>query len=487
MQWFRRQLRSGPRRARTAPRVALAVGLLAASGALALVGPATASAAVGNPLVSEASGRCLDVQGNDQTPGTAVAIWDCNGQQNQGWVFTGSGELRTFDESRCLDVPGRSTTAGTALIIWTCNGQSNQQFRLNSNGTITAVESNLCLDVEGNGTANGTSVVTWSCNGQANQRWNHSGGPITPPPSGSCDVAPVDPNATEAARDLLCYLYELSGNHILSGQQESTWVAGPDYEINYIHGHTGRYPAIRGLDMGDSPDFGSRALAWWNAGGIPSVSYHMGSPAQSQDGYNGSRMSADINAALTPGTADHNRFIQRLDAAAAQLQIVENGGGAVLWRPFHEAGGTWFWWSMEGGNQYNRLWRFIFEYYTQTKGLHNLVWLHPYNGDPQASFYPGKAYVDVGGADTYAGNHGPLTGLFNETRNIVGSTIPIALHENGPIPDPSQLQSSGTDWVAFNTWHTSWITDTSINPVWLLQDVYSSSYVITRDEVPDLG
>ncbi len=41
--------------------------------------------------------------------------------------------------------------------------------------------------------------------------------------SSSCKVAPVDPKATRQARNLLCYLYSVYGNHILSGQQESPW------------------------------------------------------------------------------------------------------------------------------------------------------------------------------------------------------------------------------------------------------------------------
>lgn len=466
------------RRAQWLARSLVSAGMVLAC-TVAVGGAGPASAAVGSPLVSAASGRCLDVIGNTPANGTQVGIWDCNGQQNQGWVFTAAGELRTFNETKCLNSP--NSAAGTRLTISDCNGTANQQFRLNSSGTITLTASGLCLDVEGNNLANGTRVIQWGCNGQANQRWSQSGGGQQP-----CSVAPIDPNATVQARKLLCYLYSQYGNHIISGQQESTWVSGPDYEINYIYNNTGKYPAIRGLDRGDAPDFGARALAWWNSGGIPMVGYHMGSPAQEQDGYNGSLMNANINAALTPGTADYNRLIQRLDGAAAQLKIVQDGGGAVIWRPFHEAGGTWFWWSKEGGSQYVRLWRFVYTYYTQTKGLHNLVWMHPFNGEPNASFYPGRAYVDVGGADTYAGDHGPLTALFNTTRNIVGSTIPIALHENGRIPDPGQLQSTGTRWVLFNTWHTSWITDTNINPVSLLRTVYSSSYVVTRDELPNL-
>lgn len=310
----------------------------------------------------------------------------------------------------------------------------------------------------------------------------------TPTPgSSTCNANPVDPNATAAARRLLCYLYSQYGNHIISGQQESLWNSGgSEHEMSYIFSNTGKYPAIRGMDRGDSPDFGSRALAWWNAGGIPMVGYHMGSPAQNSDGYNGSLMSANINNALTPGHADYNRLIQRLDGVAAQLQIVQNGGGAVIWRPWHEASGTWFWWSMEGASQYNRLWIFTYNYMVNTKGLHNLVWMHPFNGSPTSAWYPGKAYVDVGGADTYASNHNSLISMFNTSRNIYGSVIPIALHENGRIPDPDLLQADGARWVLFNTWHGTWLTSTSNNSISLLQKVYNSPYVVTRDELPNL-
>ncbi len=469
--------------------ITLTVVLAVMVAVVAIVSPAPA--AVGR-LVGAGSGRCLDVVGGNSATGTGVQIWDCNGQAGQTWNVNAAGELRVFNDTRCLDAFGAGTAPGTRLIIWTCSGQANQRFTLRSDGSILAAGSQLCVDVTGQGTANGTAVALWTCNGQANQRWSQNGGPVpTPsttssPPPGTCNAQPVDPNATAAARRLLCYLYSQYGNHILSGQQESTWVSGPDYEMNYIQSNTGKLPAIRGMDMGDAPTFGSRAAAWWNAGGIPMVGYHMGAPNQSQDGYNGSLLTANINAALTPGTADYTRFLQRMDAAAAQLAQVQAVGGAVIWRPFHEAGGTWFWWSKEGGSQYNRLWRFMFDYYTRVKGLHHLVWMHPFNGQPQSSFYPGKAYVDFGGADTYAGDHNPLLPMFNTTRNIYGTTIPIALHENGPIPDPNQLQSSGARWVLFNTWHTTWITNTSTNPISLLQQVYSHSYVITRDELPNL-
>ncbi|WP_328653134.1 lectin [Micromonospora sp. NBC_00330] len=479
-----------PRRRRRTRWMSLLIAVLTTAGvslsAVWLTAGNAAAASTGR-LVSAASGRCLDVVGNAATTGTRVQIWDCNGQANQTWTFTDAGELRVFNNSLCLDAEAGQTSAGTAAIIWSCTGAANQQWRLSSNGSITGVQSGLCLDVSGAATAAGTLVALWNCNGQANQRWSQGGGnPTTPPPTpGGCNVAPVDPNATASARRLLCYVYSQSGNHILSGQQESTWVSGPEYEMNIIRNASGKYPAVRGQDMGDAPDFGARGLAWWNAGGIPMVGYHMGSPAQNTDGYDGSRMPANINAALTSGTADNGRLNQRLTAWANQLKIIQNGGGAVLFRPWHEASGTWFWWSMEGAGQYNRLWAYTYNF-MRAQGVHNLVYLHPFNGSPSSAWYPGKQYVDIGGADTYAGDHGPLTSMFNAARNVYGGSIPIALHENGRIPDPAQLQSSGTRWVLFNTWHTSFISDSSINSPSFINTVYNSSYVVTRDEVPNL-
>lgn len=308
-----------------------------------------------------------------------------------------------------------------------------------------------------------------------------------PPSANQCSrrTSPVTPKASPQARNLLSYIRCLYGNHILSSQQESTWIGGPDYEMNHIFQNTGKYPAIRSLDRGDSPNYGPRAVAWWQAGGIPMVGYHMGAPTF-PDGYQGSLQTVSIDAVLTPGTAEHTSFLERLDGAAAQLQMLKDVRAPVIWRPYHEAGGTWFWWSKEGGEQYKRLWRFTFEYLTGPKRLNNLLWLHGFNGEPDGAFYPGEDYVDITGADTYAGdgNYNPLKAMFDQTLSIVGDDIPIALHENGPIPDPDLLQSEDARWVLFNTWHGNHLTVS--NSIEHLQKVYNHPYVITRDELPNL-
>ncbi|MFB0614806.1 arabinofuranosidase catalytic domain-containing protein [Streptomyces sp. AGS-58] len=167
--------------------------------------PAPASAAT---LVSSASGRCLDVRGNVDTPGTVLEIWDCNQQVNQAFEFTSAGELRTMNGTRCADAYDNRTAPGAPVVIRSCDGRPTQVWRLNSDRSVTGVASGFCLDVNGAGTADGTAVVLWTCNGRSNQRWST---PATPPPpsggSGPCDIYAAGGTPCVAAHSTVRALY----------------------------------------------------------------------------------------------------------------------------------------------------------------------------------------------------------------------------------------------------------------------------------------
>jgi beta-mannanase len=328
------------------------------------------------------------------------------------------------------------------------------------------------------GTA-GTGGGTGGTPGMAGTGGRGSGGS---PGNASCAAVPVTPNATQQARNVLCYLYSQYGNHILSGQEES----GGEVEISYIFTNTGKYPAIRAFEAnGDGA--ATRCLPYWNAGGLCMFGYHMGAPSTA-DGYTGSMtaVTGGIDSVLTPGSANNTVFNQRLDALANRLLLVQAGNGVVLFRPFHEAGGPWFWWSKEGGAQYVRLWKYAFDRIVNVKGVRNAIWLLGYDGSPSAAFNPGKDFVDIGGADNYnaTGNYSPMTSIFNAARTVFGTTMPIALHECGPVPDADMLQATRTNWLFFNIWTQPY--PETFSTVAELQKVYNSSYVVTRDEMPNL-
>nr|WP_255956094.1 arabinofuranosidase catalytic domain-containing protein [Streptomyces sp. ODS25] len=172
--------------------------------ATALTWPAPASAET-TPLVGSGSGRCLDVKGNTDTAGTALELWDCNGQANQAFEFTSAAELRTMSGTRCVDASASQATPGTPVVISTCNGQPNQTWRQNSDGSITGIQSGLCLDADEGGTANGTAVILWTCNGQSNQKW--SSDPPTTPSGSPCDIYAAGGTPCVAAHSTVRALY----------------------------------------------------------------------------------------------------------------------------------------------------------------------------------------------------------------------------------------------------------------------------------------
>jgi beta-mannanase len=296
-----------------------------------------------------------------------------------------------------------------------------------------------------------------------------------------CSAVPVTPNAIPQVSKVLCYLYSQYGNHILSGQEEG----GSDSEINYIFTNTGKYPAIRAFEA-NGAGAGTRCVSYWNAGGLCMFGYHMGAPSTA-DGYNGSKtkLTPSIADALTAGTANNTVLNQRLSGLADRLLAVQAANGVVIFRPYHEAGGTWFWWSMETGADFVKLWKYTFDFMV-SKGVKNTIWLLALDGSAKSAFYPGPQYVDIGGADNYnkAYDYSPMTSIYTNTAKIFPTGMPIALHECGPVPDPDQLQSTKTNWVFFSIW-TSPYPET-FSTVAELQKVYTSSYVVSRDELPNL-
>ena len=292
-------------------------------------------------------------------------------------------------------------------------------------------------------------------------------------------------NAIPAAQKVYDYLQETWGEYCLTGQMESTWMSSPDYEVNFIEKHTGELPAIRGLDFmhNDFEGVVNRSIAWWNKGGIPHICWHTGSDFAS--GYNESKShNLDWENAFTPGTDAYNELLADMDRAVPYLQKLEDAGVPVLWRPFHELDGGWFWWSKGGSEGFVKLWQLMYSRYTDYWGLDNLIWLLGYsgNGGNMAAWYPGDEYVDLIGADSYT--PGANGRLYAEVETIAPQGMPIVFHECGAIPTEQQMKTADAPWLMFMVWHTDYITDGKSNTPASLKKIYQSDYFITLDELP---
>lgn len=306
-----------------------------------------------------------------------------------------------------------------------------------------------------------------------------------------------NPNATAETKALYNYLCEQYTHKLISGQQESDWMDDRDYEFNYIYSKTGKYPAMRGLDFinDNFTDVVTRAKEWHNKGGIVTICWHCSN--QFDKGYNESKdtefTEEQWDKVLTKGTPENTAFLEGMGKAGPALKQLQDAGIPVLWRPFHEFDGWWFWWSKGGDSEtkpehFKKLWQMMYDYYTNDLKLNNLIWVLGYSEWSSMThpedYYPGDNYCDIVGADSYQTSYEDAESrLYEPMYEIVGDRKPLILHETSFIPSVESFKE--VPWGAFLTWHTEWLINDD-NTDEHLYDIYNSDYVITLDEVPDI-
>ncbi len=313
-------------------------------------------------------------------------------------------------------------------------------------------------------------------------------------------LEPANPQANAKARAILNYFQSLSarqGKHLVSGQFTDAGRTTTLRLMNEIHDQTSRWPALMGADYVDYQN-GSltfkapnqAAIQYWNQGGLVTISTHLYDPANPKGGGQRDR-DVDLETLLAPGTDTHARWMQELDLIAAGLQELKDAGVVVLWRPFHEMNGGWFWWGAKDPDTFIKLWRQMFEYFSQTKGLDNLLWVYsPNHGNKTAAYYAGDRYVDLVGLDAYTD--------FVDTAHIKGYTEvakiekPFGFTEYGPpgAQNPpgdydyrrflEGVKTAFPKAVFFMSWNWKWSLARNQNVKELLAD----PWIVNRADLP---
>jgi len=291
------------------------------------------------------------------------------------------------------------------------------------------------------------------------------------------------PNPSKEAKALYRYLLNIYGKRTLSGQAWASWGYG---ELDYIKKKTGKLPAIRNMDFihrSENAAEVKHAIDWWNSGGIPTIMWHWGGPGKGE-GYQNSKKFVDIDKCFEEGTEEYENFWSELKNKANLLEEIRDANVPVLWRPYHELNGHWFWWGKQGPEKFKKLWITMYDYFVHERGLNNLIWVLCYTGSPEESWFPGDEYVDIVGADSYDGCEEPHTGMYTRVKEIVQyHPMPLAYHECGVPPDPNLCLDKGAMWLWWMEWHTDHLKKIDVEYLNLL---YHHELIITKDEVPDI-
>lgn len=215
---------------------------------------------------------------------------------------------------------------------------------------------------------------------------------------------------------------DAAGKGIMFGHQDDMsyglgWTAVPwESDVRRV---TGSYPAVFGWDIGrigsthniDSVSFDSMKVyisRVHEMGGINTVSWHAFLP---HDSINPWYTADTITRHLLPGGKYHKEFKDELDLVADFFNACVDKNGVkipILFRPWHEMDGGWFWWGVKhtSREEYKALFRFTIDYLRKEKGLRQLLVGFSTdckfnNIEEYLQFYPGDEYVDLMGMDNY--------------------------------------------------------------------------------------
>ena len=231
---------------------------------------------------------------------------------------------------------------------------------------------------------------------------------------------PVDSLITDETKALWLNLKKKQGKGILFGHQDAT-TSGVDWKSPVIRSDvrevTGTYPALYGWEIsgiGNTNNIDSipftvlrdRIIEAYSRSGVNTVTWHFSNPVTGGTAWDTYPAVKEI----LPDSSMHEYYKSQLKEVSAffhQLKTPEGISVPLIFRPFHENNGNWFWWGKGHctRDEYIRLWRFTVSYLRDSLHVHNL--LYAYSTDMFESAeqylerYPGDPWVDIMGCENY--------------------------------------------------------------------------------------
>ncbi|HEU4903398.1 MAG TPA: glycosyl hydrolase [Flavisolibacter sp.] len=285
---------------------------------------------------------------------------------------------------------------------------------------------------------------------------------------------PVDKKATKETVALYKNLKRLLAKGIMFGHQDDlAYGVGWKYQPGRsdVKDVTGDYPAVYGFELGklevnhpvnlDSVPFDKMRgfiEAAYNRGGVVTLSWHLNNPLTGKTAWD---PAPGTVASILPGGEKHTLYQTWLDNVAAFLQSLKGKKGEaipVIFRPFHELNGNWFWWGASHctPDELKQLYQFTVRYLRDTKNIHHL--LYAFNTDRFSSKeeylerYPGDEWVDLIGFDSYQRENGEKANAnFVKDIDAMLTNLESIAAEKNKIP---ALTEFGYGTIPDSTWWT---------------------------------
>ena len=314
---------------------------------------------------------------------------------------------------------------------------------------------------------------------------------------------PCNENAQKFVWNVMKYLSDITGKQIITGQHTQTM---EQEELHHIEQVTGKQPALLGFELlSYSPNINyldtdeecmtevienygtlKRAWEWADQKGLITFTWHWFSPLGGRSkSFYACNTDYDASKAVMEGTQEHVALIRDMDVMAGILRPFCDRQIPILWRPFHEGDGDWFWWGAKGAEAVKKLYRMMYERFTSVHKLNNLIWV--WNA-PNPEFYPGDDVVDVISRDMYPPKHCHTSQreAYEELIQITKTPKLVLIGETGTLPSAKAIAKEEVGWASYMTWSHGFCIGEEFNTNQALIEMYQSPFAVTKETLPRL-
>lgn len=277
--------------------------------------------------------------------------------------------------------------------------------------------------------------------------------------------------STKETKILYYNLKEQTAEKFLFGHQDATGYGvgwDNDDDRSDVKSVCGSYPALagwglRGIAKGETDDRAVyRVKKFYRMGAVNAFEWHMDNPLGGDFYWDNRSSDQKPVPTLLPNGEKHDFYKSQLKNLANFFRSLKGDQGEsipVIFRPFHEHTGDWFWWGKAhcSINEYKELWQFTVEFLRDSLHIHNVI--YAYSPDRFSSReeylerYPGDGYIDILGFDDYWNlqNSSGKNNFINELE-IVGQ---LSTEKNKICA----LTETGLEGITDNTWFTQLLLD----------------------------